>query len=131
MGRKTFESVGRPLPHRKNLVVSSLYDSEFEEVEIYSSFNDAYERGMGFAKQNSVNNCFVVGGSQIYRHAFDLIDRIFLTVIDAEIEGDSYFPIEKVLGGTEWEIVSQKEHYANDQDEYDHSFLILDRVTTV
>ena len=93
MGRKTFDSVGRrPLPGRRNLIVTRDTEFEADGVDICHSLAEALELAQHQAAVDSVDTVFVAGGSAIYAEALPLADRLYLTLIDATIEGDAFFP---------------------------------------
>lgn len=83
MGRKTFASIGRPLPHRRNVVIST---QEIPGVESYRLLEDALE-----AVKND-EQVFVIGGGQLYAALLDRADELFLTLVDNDVEGDTFFP---------------------------------------
>jgi len=85
MGRKTFESIGKPLPKRQNIVVSRNANFKAEGVEVVSSLPKAFEAAKG-------DEVFVIGGEQIYDEALSVADVIYLTLIHEEIDGDAFFP---------------------------------------
>jgi dihydrofolate reductase len=106
MGRKTFDSIGRPLPGRKTIVVSRNPEWQFSGVQTANSL----EQAISFAKTPlepyaQLPEIFVVGGSQIYKQALDLADLVIATEIEKEIEGDAFFP---VLNPIHWEVKSAK-----------------------
>lgn len=87
MGRKTFQSIGRPLPNRTNIVISRDLNLRIDNVDVLPSLETAIE------KYKNEGEIFVIGGGQIYGQAIDLADRLYLTVIDTEIEdADTFFP---------------------------------------
>jgi dihydrofolate reductase len=85
MGRKTFESIGKPLPERKNIVVTQ--DPQFvaEGITIVNSIEDAFEKAGG-------GEVFVIGGAQIYNQAIEIADKLYLTLVDGDFACDSFFP---------------------------------------
>lgn len=107
MGRKTFESIGRPLPGRDNIVISQSPNlkERYRQVTHVGSVQEALLKARAFARARSVNEIFVIGGETIYRQFMPVVSRIYLTVVEADVEGDAYFP---ALTG-EWERVSSKE----------------------
>jgi dihydrofolate reductase len=110
MGRRTYESLPdrfRPLPDRRNLVLSSDPAYVARGAEVFTSLESALD--------TCDHDCFVIGGEQTYRQALPLADRVYATQLDAEHAGDVRFPD---LPGTEWECVDTSEVQA----EGDHSF---------
>mgnify|MGYP003403621138 CR=1 len=85
MGRKTFDSIGRPLPKRTNIVVTRDNNWSREGVFVYNDINEAIS-------EYKNTNLFVIGGGEIYSSLIDIADKIELTLIDKEFDGDSYFP---------------------------------------
>jgi len=86
MGRKTFESIGKPLPGRINIVLSRDSGTQYEGVECVTSFDDAVEAAA------DVDEVMIIGGSTIYQMLIPQADRMYLTYVDAEFEGDAWFP---------------------------------------
>ena len=121
MGRKTFESLGKPLSGRKNIVISRQPDFKAERIVIVKNFDDA----LFAAKQTDAKEVFVIGGGEIYRLAYENAKRIYLTRVKAEPEGDVFFPD---LDPKEWFLVSEDEHTADEKQQYSYSFQIWERV---
>ncbi len=97
MGRKTFESIldriGKPLPKRKTYIISrSGFDYQHPDVSICASFDMALEMAKDHAKAHHIHEVIIGGGTQIYELALPVIDKIYLTEIDLEVNGDSFFP---------------------------------------
>jgi dihydrofolate reductase len=88
MGRKTFESIGKPLPKRTNIVVTRDLNYSFEGVKVVSSLKNAILEA-GKIDQEEI---FVIGGGQIYKQALELADKLYLTLVQGEFEGDTFFP---------------------------------------
>ncbi len=86
MGRKTFEAIGRPLPGRKNVVVTGQRNYAREDTLVVHSLTEAIE------SSDPAEELFICGGSEIYRQALPLCAKIYLTIVDLDIEGDAYFP---------------------------------------
>lgn len=106
MGRKTFESIGKPLPGRTNIVITRQPDWKFSGVLVAQSVEEAIEiAGQFRAEQNQVSDeVMVIGGAEIYRHALPMADRVYLTRIEKNIEGDAHFP---ALSAEQWEKTSE------------------------
>ena len=111
MGRKTYESIGKPLPNRRSIIITRDPDYYVEGCEVVNSLEEA------LLLSNS--NCFIIGGGEIYRQSINVADKIYLTLIYNEFEGDTLFPEIK-----DWVEVS-KEDFANDNFEY--SFIEYER----
>ena len=120
IGRRTWEEVGKPLPGRTIVVVTRSRRFFPEGVFVVRSVEQALE----LAAED--DEPIIGGGSQIYRIALarDLVDRIYLTRIHAEVEGDTFFPDFDL---DEWELISKEHHEADEKNEYPHSFLVYER----
>lgn len=126
MGRKTFESIGKPLPGRTNIVVTRQKNWNFAGALVADSVEEALEIGQQFrAEQNSLaDEMMVIGGAEIYRHALAIADRVYLTKIDVNIDGgDAFFP---ELSPAQWKLISE---LPGDADAtLKHTFLIYERI---
>jgi len=105
MGRKTFESVGRPLPKRRNWVITRQSQFKPEGVEVFSSLAAAVKT----AEESSAadDEVFIVGGGEIYRESLPWVKRAYVTEIHRSFEGDAYFPLESVR--KEFKVISRKD----------------------
>ena len=112
MGRKTFESIGKPLPNRRNIVITR-QDIEIEGVEIIKSIEEI---------KNIEEDIFIIGGGEIYKSCLIFADRIFATEIDCEIEADTWFVDVDM---SEWVVESKSEHKSDEKNQYDYSFINL------
>ncbi len=121
MGRKTFESLGKPLPGRKNIVVSRQPGWKEAGTVPVSSIED----GLFVAKETDAKEVMVIGGGEIYRALFDRARRIYLTRVEADPEGDTFFP---PIDPKQWYLVSQKNHEADEKNAYNHSFQVWERI---
>ncbi len=92
MGRKTFQSIGRPLPGRPNLVVTRDPGFAAEGVHVVRDIDTALDLAATLARETGAEEVMVIGGAEIYAQALPRLDRLYLTEIDAEIDGDAYFP---------------------------------------
>ncbi|MBS0968848.1 type 3 dihydrofolate reductase [Chimaeribacter arupi] len=117
MGRKTFESIGRPLPGRHNIVISS-HPGDHDGVTWVTSVDDA----IGAAGEAA--EVMVIGGGRVYTQFLPRADRLYLTHIDAEVEGDTHFPDYEP---DEWESTFSEFHDADDNNSHSYCFEILDR----
>ena len=120
IGRRTWEEVGKPLPGRTMVVVTRSRHFAPEGAQVVRSV----EQALDLAAED--DEPFIGGGSQIYRLALarDLVDRIYLTRIHAEVEGDTFFPEFNL---DDWELVSEEHRDADEKNEFDYSFLVYDR----
>ena len=121
LGRKNYESIGRALPNRRNIIISRQKDLTIDGCEVAASIEEAID----LAQTDEDEEIFVIGGGEIYKLALPLADRVYLTRIHTEAEGDVYF---SDLPADEWEEVSSEEHAADDRHEYAFTFLTYDRV---
>ena len=119
MGRKTYDSIGRPLPKRTNVVITRDTNLTIEGCTMAHSLEEAVAL---FDKSEEV---FIIGGAQIYRQALPLADRIYLTVIDKEYEGDTSFP---EIDYSQWRAYSREEFARGEEFEHPFSFITLERV---
>ena len=116
MGRKTFESIGKVLAGRQNVIVSRQEDLKIDGAQVVGSFARALE----VCDLEATSEVFVIGGGEIYRTALPQMERLYLTLIHQAIEGDSYFP---ELDGNEWVEVSREER----AEPMSFSLIVLDR----
>lgn len=119
MGRKTFESIGsKPLKNRRNVVITRDKSFTAEGCEVVHTLKDALDLYQD-------DEVFIIGGSEIYRQALPMTDKIYMTYIDHEFEGDSYFP---EMAEDEWELVSETPGVLDDRNVFPHSFRVYKRV---
>jgi dihydrofolate reductase len=124
MGRKTFESIGRPLPGRPNLVISRQPQWQAAGVTVCNSLSAALDLGRQLAADAGVDEAMVIGGSEIYRQALPEASKLYLTQVHAQINGDAHFPhIEQ----GDWEKISEDRRVAGGSNPYDYSFIVLRR----
>jgi dihydrofolate reductase len=118
MGRLTWESIGRPLPGRLNIVISRQPDFVAEGCTVVGSPEAA------ISAAGDAPEVMVIGGGHIYKQFLPLADRIYLTRVHAEVEGDAFFP---ELDESKWDIVDSEAHEADGQGAPPHTFLTLER----
>jgi len=116
MGRRTFESLGRPLPGRTNVVVTRDGAFAAEGVAVVHSLEDAVR---------DYPDAFIIGGGDIYRQAMPLADRLYITRIEADYEGDTHFP---EWSAAEWRLVSSEPHERGETFPHPFRFEVYDRV---
>lgn len=119
MGRKTFAAIGRPLPERRNIVVSRDRGFIAPGGEVAHSLEDALQR------VSAEPEAMVIGGGEIYRAALPRARRIHLTRIHATVQADAFFP---ELPASEWKEVAREDHAADDRNPFDYSFITYERV---
>ena len=122
MGRKTYESIGRPLPQRLNIVLTQNPELKIAGCEVVTSA----EQAIMVAKQKSPHSkeIFITGGAHLYHYFLPQADRLYLTLIDAQLEGDTFFPDYSKY---QWNQIKRIDHLADEKNNYPYSFLILDR----
>lgn len=112
MGRKTFDSIGRVLPGRKNIIISRNKDLKIEGAEVYSSFEE-------MMKNVKVEKAFIIGGADIYNLSMPYVTEIYRTLVKHEFEADTFFPEIKFADfSLDWE----EEHVADEKNEFDYVF---------
>ena len=123
MGRKNFEANGKALPGRTNIVVTHQKRYAAPGCVVVGSIKDALD----FARQQGEKEAFIVGGGEFYRATLDITDRIYLTVIDAQIEGDVFFPDFDL---TEWNKIREEKHSADEKNPFDFTYFVYERKST-
>ncbi|NVZ72056.1 dihydrofolate reductase [Pseudomonas costantinii] len=109
MGRKTWDSLGRPLPGRLNIVVSRQTDLKLEGAEVFPSLDAAVARAEAWALEQGVNELMLIGGAQLYAQGLEQADRLYLTRVALSPEGDAWFPEFDL---NQWKLVSNVENAA-------------------
>ena len=115
MGRKTYESLGRPLPNRTNIVVTRDQNWNAEGIEIVSSLSKAIEVAKTIA-----DDIYVIGGGNIYKQAMEFTDILYITEVHHEFDGDTYFP---EIDNDEWEEVEREDFKKDEEHPYAYSFV--------
>ncbi len=141
MGRKTYESVGRPLPGRTNIIVTRREGYSAEGCLVAGSLEEAVEmarRDAGNAasirrdggssvatdRKDAAKEIFIAGGGEIYRQAMGIADKIYITFVDGEFEGDTFFP---PIPEREWKLVDEKHRPPDDRNKYPLIFRVYNR----
>ena len=120
MGRNCYESIGKPLPKRTNVVLTRNPFFIVSNCYVTHSIEEALE----LAKDNGEDEAFIIGGAQIYGQSMDLWDKLYLTEVDLEVEGDVILP---EINFDEWDLISEEAHQADDKNEYDYTFKVFQR----
>lgn len=118
MGRKTFESIGKPLPNRTSVIITRQLDYHVEGCIVVHSLEEA------LAKSEEQDEVFIIGGGSIYKEALEKADRIYYTMVHCDFEGDTYFPI---LKSSEWDSVSRVDCFPDEKNQYAYSFIDYQR----
>ncbi|MGV3591125.1 MAG: type 3 dihydrofolate reductase [Gammaproteobacteria bacterium] len=124
MGRNTFESIGKPLPGRPNIVITRNTDYEVDGISVVNSVEDALDLAEQLTEHDANAEAMVIGGAQIFAATFPRADLLYLTIVQAEVEGDVFFP---EFPAEEWRLVSREERDANERNPYPYSVLVLER----
>ncbi len=115
MGRKTFESLGKPLPGRLNIVITRQKDWKPEGATIVHSLEDAIKT----ASAADYKEAFIIGGGEIFTKAMAVADKIYMTRVDAELDGDAFFP---VIDKAVWQLISEDSRAADPKHAYSYHF---------
>ena len=124
MGRKTHESIGRPLPGRANIVISRNPDYQAEGVKVVQSLDEAIRLAENIALIDGAEEAIVMGGAEIYALALPHADRLYMTQVHAEVDGDAYFPEVDI---EQWHELGRDDFSAEGPNPYDYSFVVLER----
>lgn len=124
IGRKNYEANGKALPNRVNIVVTRKKDYLAPGCIVVHKLKDAID----YARESGEDEVFISGGSEIYKATLDISDRIYLTLIDAEVEGDVYYP---ELDMSMWQVVSEEEHKADLRNKYNYTYFVFERIKDV
>ncbi|KOO50791.1 type 3 dihydrofolate reductase [Priestia koreensis] len=117
MGRKTFESIGRPLPGRENIVITRNADLHLDGVTIVTSLDE-------LQNASASKELFVIGGGEVYQQTMAIADRLYITHIEETFEGDTHFPEIDV---SIWEEVSRTPGIRDEKNPYSYSFVVYER----
>lgn len=120
MGRKCFESIGRPLPKRTNIIITRNPFYAVSNAFVVHSLVEAFELGA----MEEADAVFVCGGGEIYKQAMSFIDRIYYTEVDLDVDGDVFFP---ALDMEEWTLVSEEAHAPDEKNPHPYIFKVYDR----
>ena len=115
MGRKTYESIGKPLPNRRNIIITRDTNYLVDNCEIVNSLEEAL--------MLCNNDCFIIGGGEIYKQSIDIADKIYLTLVQEDFEGDTYFPEI----GKEWTKVFREDFEPDEKNAHKYSFIDYER----
>ena len=120
VGRKTFDSIGKPLPGRQTIVVTRNVDFKAEGCQVARSVREA----IALAQQRGDNEVFVIGGAEVYRRALNVADRIYWTQVHAETDADTFFP---EIDRDAWIEKESFHHPADDKNQYAFTFRLLQK----
>jgi dihydrofolate reductase len=120
MGRKTFDSIGKPLPGRKSIVITRNKDWQEEGVAVVHSIEEAIQKAESFG----VKEIFVIGGAEIFKTSLTTADRLYLTRIHHPFDGDVYFP---KVSPDEWELTSSRFCEADEKNPFNHTYQVWEK----
>lgn len=121
MGRKTYESIGKPLPKRKNVVLTRKQEGFSNEVQLIHHFHEV----LNWNEKNPEKEIFVIGGGNVYKQALPFADRLYITKIDEVFAGDTFFP---EFSTDEWKLQKKVKGKKDEKNPYDYYFLRYDRI---
>jgi dihydrofolate reductase len=117
MGRKTYDSVGKPLPNRRNIIITR-QDISIAGCQVVKSIEDALALAAG------EQEVFIVGGAEIYKQSIHLTDRIYLTIVHQKFDADTFFP---EIDYNDWTQTARTDHQPDEKNKFPYSFITLDR----
>ncbi|MBI5906594.1 dihydrofolate reductase [Candidatus Saccharibacteria bacterium] len=117
MGKATYEGIGKPLPDRKNIVVSNTEGYKAEDCTVVNSLPEAIKAAGGNKE------IFIIGGASVYEQAMPMVDRLYLTKVHANPEGDRFFKYNE----DDWLEISKEGHRADEKNQYDYDYIVLER----
>ncbi|MBA2500392.1 MAG: dihydrofolate reductase [Chitinophagaceae bacterium] len=120
MGRRTFESIGKPLPGRHNIIITRNREYKADSVTVVSSVEDAIKA----AEAGAVNELFIIGGAELFNTTLEMANKVYLTRVHTIIDGDVFFPS---LREDQWKQITEKNTDADEKNEYPLSFQIWER----
>lgn len=121
MGRKSFDSIGRPLPKRTNIVISRNPFFIASGILVFSNIEEALSQ----AAEDNVEEVFIIGGGTIYEATQEIWDRLYITEVEFKSDGDVFFPS---ISSEEWTEISREKHLADEKNAYNYSFIVYDRI---
>ncbi len=126
MGRKCFESIGRKLPNRLNIVVTRnenwQKDAEEKGIAVFENLGEAIKFGQN---ESPDNHLFIIGGGEIYEQTKDKWTHLYLTEVEINLEGDVFFPS---INQGEWQLISQEKHLANEKNAHNYTFKVYEKI---
>ena len=121
MGRKTFESVNKPLPGRTNIVITSKPDWEVTGVIIVRNLKESIQKAI----ETNSKQAFIIGGGEIYKQSMDIADKIYITRVHANLEGDTFFP---TIDKSKWQLIEDEIFEIDEKHAYSYSFQIWEKI---
>jgi dihydrofolate reductase len=124
MGRKTYDSIGRPLPNRTNIIITRDANFSAEGVKVVNSLDEAIELAEAICLVNAQEEVIVMGGAEIYKLCLPRADRLYVTLVHADVEGDAYFP---EIDLSHYQEVKREFFEKDGPNPYDYSFCVFER----
>ena len=124
MGRKTWDSLGKPLPGRTNIVITRQAGFQAEGAKVVATLDEAVTLAENVAFIEGQDEAVVMGGAEIYALALPKTDRLYLTEVHAEVDGDTWFP---EYDTSEWKEIGREDFPAEGPNPYDYSFVVYER----
>ena len=124
MGRKTFESIGRPLPNRINFVVSTTI-TEIQGAQVFKSTKEALSEANKLCIELNYKEIVIIGGGYLFRDTLSVVNKLVLTEVDCEIDGDVYYPD---IDLDSWQNTETSEHEKDSENEFDFKVLVYEKV---
>ncbi len=126
MGRKTYESIGKPLPNRTSIVITRELTLKIEGCLVVNSIENAMDEAKklnqnNFEKGLPLQKIFVIGGAQIYNLAMPLANKLYITEVKAKFEGDTFFP---KINKSQWQEISREAHNIDEKNHYNYDFVV-------
>lgn len=121
MGRKTYESIGKPLPERENIIVTRQEKYEAPGCVVVHTL----EKALDAARANGTEEAFVIGGAELYREAVPLADKLYLTKINEDFKGDAFFP---EINQEEWKKTAEEKGIEDEKNSHSHTFFIFEKL---
>lgn len=118
MGRKTYQSIGKPLPERRNIVLTRDLTYKSDEVDVANSLREV------FSYCRDEHEIFIIGGAEIYKQALPYADKVLLTRVHTELEADAFFP---ELPPHDWKLISDEKHQKDEKHAFDYSFQVFEK----
>lgn len=119
MGRKTYESIGKPLPQRRNFILTKEVNYSAIDCEVVHSLEAAFN----LLKEEK--EIMVIGGGKVYEAAFPYVNRLYITLVHGDFSGDTFFPH---FDKKDWQEVSRQDFFSDEKNPYSYTFVIYDRV---
>lgn len=119
-GRKTYESIGKPLPGRKMVIITRDRDFKADSCDVVHTIED----GLNLARERDETEAFVIGGADIYAQTLELAGRLYLTLVRAKVEADAFFP---QWNENDWDEIESFDHQVDEKNQYTFTFKLLAR----